>query len=173
MEFVVFCSGSVAGQFHVYLQELVYLNWGAWGREFRSGDNRALEQGCKSPHLNNLTSVPPRHFWGSHENNLTSPQKYRGCFKTTSPHLEKIEVVSKQPHLTSKKSRLFWNNLTSPQKNRGDFQTTSPHLGKIEVVLKQPHLTSRWYSVTKVIPNGINIPRSRKMEMRSPGLERS
>jgi hypothetical protein len=48
-------------------------------------------------------------------------------------------VVLKQPHLTSKKSRLFQNNLTSPQKNRGDFQTTSPHLRKIEVVSKQPH----------------------------------
>jgi len=30
--------------------------------------------------------------------------------RTTSPHLKKIEVISKPPHLTSKKTRWFQNN---------------------------------------------------------------
>jgi hypothetical protein len=33
-------------------------------------------------------------------------------FQTTSPHLTNIEVIIKQPHLTSEKLRLFQNNLT-------------------------------------------------------------
>jgi hypothetical protein len=87
-----------------------------------------------------------------HLTSTTSPRYHLAIFggpmRTTSPHLKNIEVVSKQPHLTSKKSRLFQNNLTSPRKNRGCFETTSPHLKKIEVIFKQPHLTSkksRWF----------------------------
>jgi hypothetical protein len=88
----------------------------------------------------------------NHLTSTTSPRYHLAIFggpmRTTSPHLKNIEVVSKQPHLTSKKSRLFQNNLTSPRKNRGCFETTSPHLKKIEVIFKQPHLTSeksRWF----------------------------
>ena len=43
-------------------------------------------------------------------NHLTSPQRKWGDFKVTSPHLGKIEAISKSTH------------LTSPQKNRGDFK---------------------------------------------------
>jgi hypothetical protein len=101
-----------------------------------------------------MEAVPSRV--ANHLTSTTSPRYHLGIFggpmRTTSPHLKNIEVVSKQPHLTSKKSRLFQNNLTSPRKNRGCFETTSPHLKKIEVIFKQPHLTSRWplrwYSVT-------------------------
>ena len=89
---------------------------------------------------------------------LTSGKRWGdpGWFEITSPHLTKIEVILKSPHLTSKKSRWFqnhltspqkilrWNgcHLTSPQKFWGDFKITSPHLEKIEVTLKSPHLTS-------------------------------
>ena len=89
---------------------------------------------------------------------LTSGKRWGdpGWFEITSPHLTKIEVILKSPHLTSKKSRWFqnhltspqkilrWNgyHLTSPQKFWGDFKITSPHLEKSEVTLKSPHLTS-------------------------------
>ena len=101
-----------------------------------------LSQGCKitskfSPHLRKKV-----RWSGVISNHLTSPHKNWGDFKITSPHPRKIEVISKSPHLTSKKLRWFGNHLTSPRKNRGDFKITSPHLKKNEVISKSPHLTS-------------------------------
>ncbi|CBY21138.1 unnamed protein product [Oikopleura dioica] len=52
--------------------------------------------------INNPTSVPPRDFPGIFENHPTPPQKNRGDFKTTPPHLKIIEMISKPPHPTSK-----------------------------------------------------------------------
>ena len=46
----------------------------------------------KSPHL-----TPEKSRWL--ENHLTSPQKNRGDFQITSPHLKKIKVILKSPHL--------------------------------------------------------------------------
>ncbi|CBY23844.1 unnamed protein product [Oikopleura dioica] len=90
------------------------------GRQDRNSD-----QGCKSPHLNHPTPTPPRYFRGCPHNHPTPPQKFRGGFETTPPHLKKIEVVSKPPHPTSKKSKWFQNHPTPP---RGGSQTTSPQI---------------------------------------------
>ena len=70
----------------------------------------------KSPHLtspheimrwfqSHLTSPQKKVGW--FQNHLTSPQKNLDGLKITSPHLKKIGVIFKSPHLTSKKLRWF------------------------------------------------------------------
>jgi len=86
--------------------------------------NHLLKQGCKSPHPNHPTSVPPRHFRapkyhpplnsGWFSNHPTPPHKNWGGFKTNPPHPEKFGVVSKPTHPSPKNLRWFQNYPTPP-----------------------------------------------------------
>ena len=100
--------------------------------------------------------APPLHgFWtlvhivkktGSRD--VKSPQNL-GWFEITSPHLTKIEVILKSPHLTSKlknKQICYCFSTLEPQfLLKFSSKVTSPHLtsSKIEVISKSPHLTPK------------------------------